>query len=275
MTAPCLGVARRRGHAAASRYVTEALGARERRARHARLGRRQRPWRRTTPFEARPGRTYRLRQIASLVPSRSMTTPTRRPSRLASKAGRQGFDALRAENRAAWQELWKGRVADRRRRRSLAARSPTPPSSTSTLRPPVGAIEHLDLRPRPVERLPLLLRPRDVGHRDVLRAAARPRPARRGPDACWTSGPRRSARRADNAKLHGRRGLQFPWESGPLNGEEASPGSGEASWYEDHVSLDVAWAFAQYNHATGDGRFLHGPTPRRCCTASPTGSRAG
>jgi protein-glucosylgalactosylhydroxylysine glucosidase len=41
-----------------------------------------------------------------------------------------------------------------------------------------------------------------------------------------------------------------------LRGEEASPGAGKASWYEDHVSVDVAWAFAQYAHGTGDRRFL-------------------
>ena len=44
-------------------------------------------------------------------------------------------------------------------------------------------------------------------------------------------------------------------ESGPLRGEEAAPGTGHAAWYEDHVTLDVAWAFAQYAHATGDRRF--------------------
>jgi len=60
----------------------------------------------------------------------------------------------------------------------------------------------------------------------------------------------------NNAKLNGRRGLQFPWETGPVRGEEASPGEGKASWHEDHVSTDVAWAFAQYAHATGDRRFL-------------------
>jgi len=59
-----------------------------------------------------------------------------------------------------------------------------------------------------------------------------------------------------NAKLNGRRGIQFPWESGPTLGEEASPGPGTASWYEDHVSLDVAWAFAQYAHVVGDDEFM-------------------
>jgi len=59
-----------------------------------------------------------------------------------------------------------------------------------------------------------------------------------------------------NAKLNGRQGLQFPWESGPTDGSECSPGSGQASWHEDHVSLDGAWAFAQLAHPIGDSRFL-------------------
>lgn len=60
----------------------------------------------------------------------------------------------------------------------------------------------------------------------------------------------------NNAKLHGRRGIQFPWEAGPAHGEESAPGAGKASWYEDHVSPDIAYAFALYAHATGDRRFL-------------------
>jgi hypothetical protein len=59
-----------------------------------------------------------------------------------------------------------------------------------------------------------------------------------------------------NAKLNGRRGIQFPWESGMALGEESSPGPGSGSWREDHVSLDVAMAFAQYAHATADTSFL-------------------
>jgi hypothetical protein len=59
-----------------------------------------------------------------------------------------------------------------------------------------------------------------------------------------------------NAKLNGRRGIQYPWESGMALGDESSPGPGSGSWREDHVSLDVAMAFAQYAHATGDTYFL-------------------
>jgi hypothetical protein len=56
--------------------------------------------------------------------------------------------------------------------------------------------------------------------------------------------------------MNGRLGLQFPWEGGQIAGEEASPGAGRASWHEDHVSLDIAWSFAQFAHATADDRFL-------------------
>ena len=58
-----------------------------------------------------------------------------------------------------------------------------------------------------------------------------------------------------NARLRGRRGLQFPWESAP-SGEEAAPLPGAASWHEDHVSLDVARAFAFHSYVTGDLEFL-------------------
>jgi trehalose/maltose hydrolase-like predicted phosphorylase len=52
-----------------------------------------------------------------------------------------------------------------------------------------------------------------------------------------------------------RRGLQFPWESAPMTGEEAAPLPGSASWHEHHVSLDIAEAFAFFANVTGDERF--------------------
>jgi len=53
----------------------------------------------------------------------------------------------------------------------------------------------------------------------------------------------------------GRRGAQFPWESGPGTGDEAAPLPGEASWREDHASLDVALAFALYAACGDEARF--------------------
>jgi hypothetical protein len=61
---------------------------------------------------------------------------------------------------------------------------------------------------------------------------------------------------ASNARLRGRRGLQFPWQCAPSSGQECAPLPGSASWHEDHVSLDVAHAFALHAHITGDHEFL-------------------
>jgi hypothetical protein len=60
----------------------------------------------------------------------------------------------------------------------------------------------------------------------------------------------------ENARLNGRRGVQFPWESSPSRGEESAPGLGAAAAFEHHVTADVAKAFADYAHATGDDVFL-------------------
>lgn len=59
-----------------------------------------------------------------------------------------------------------------------------------------------------------------------------------------------------NAQLLGRLGVQFPWEAGPLAGEEAAPGGASAAAREDHINLHVARAFAWYADVTGDVRFL-------------------
>jgi hypothetical protein len=58
-----------------------------------------------------------------------------------------------------------------------------------------------------------------------------------------------------NAKLRGRVGAQFPWESGPSTGEEASPLPGQAAWHEDHVSLGVARAMSLFADVSGDADF--------------------
>ncbi len=59
-----------------------------------------------------------------------------------------------------------------------------------------------------------------------------------------------------NARLMGRRGAQFAWESAPSTGDEAAPLPGTAAWHEDHVSLDVARAFCFYADVSGDREFL-------------------
>ncbi len=202
-----------------------------------------------------PGRRWRLRQIASLVPSALHADADREATRLGAKGAEQGFESLRAENRVEWNELWKGRVVidaddDRWQRLADAAfyylnasTHSSAPSSTSIYGLAQWINYHyyyghvmwdVDFFCVP----PLILSQPDAA-RSLLR---------------YRTQSVRAAR--SNARLNGRLGLQFPWESGPNDGDEASPGSGKASWYEDHVSLDVAWSFGQVVHGTGDGRFL-------------------
>ncbi|MFL5775833.1 MAG: glycoside hydrolase family 65 protein [Chloroflexota bacterium] len=206
-------------------------------------------------LRARSGRRYRLRQVASVVPSTLHSDPDRAATRLVARAADTGFDALREENRVEWNEHWKGRPlidADDDRWQQLADAAffylntsvhPSAPSSTSIY----GLAQWNDYHYYyghvmwDIETFcvpPLLFCQPDAA-RTILE---------------FRTQTIRAARA--NAKMNGRRGLQFPWEAGPLHGDEASPGEGRASWHEDHVSADVAWAFAQYAHATGDERFL-------------------
>ena len=204
---------------------------------------------------ARTGKVYRLRQIASLVPDTLHHDPDRAAVRLVARAKDEGFDSIREENHIEWAEQWKARVLidardDQWQRLADAAFfylntsvHPSAPSSTS-----IYGLAHWhdyhyyyghvmwDVETFSVP--PLLL--------------AQPEAAKALLE--FRTDTIESARK--NAKLHGRRGLQFPWESSPINGEESAPGGGRASWHEDHVTLDVARAFAEYAHITGDRRFL-------------------
>jgi trehalose/maltose hydrolase-like predicted phosphorylase len=64
----------------------------------------------TYAFRARRGARYRLRQITSMVPDAMHDQPDQQAARMAAKARFDGFEAIRAENRNAWKELWKGRI---------------------------------------------------------------------------------------------------------------------------------------------------------------------
>src|SRR5262249_34923861 len=58
-----------------------------------------------------------------------------------------------------------------------------------------------------------------------------------------------------NARLNGLQGAQYPWESSLSTGHEATAMGPLGPATEQHVSMDVALAFARYVHATGDLAF--------------------
>jgi trehalose/maltose hydrolase-like predicted phosphorylase len=204
---------------------------------------------------ARAGQAVRLRQIASLVPSAMHQLPDQHAGRLVAKAGRDGFDKLRSQNRAVWEDLWQGRIrlvgADARWQALADAAffylncsvHSSSPASTSIFGLATWHDYHYyyghvmwDIEAFAVAPLSVL----------------QPYAAHALLD--YRSSHLEGARR--NARLWGRRGLQFPWESAPRSGEEAAPLPATAAWHEDHVSLDVAWAFAFYANVTADGEFL-------------------
>lgn len=59
-----------------------------------------------------------------------------------------------------------------------------------------------------------------------------------------------------HADLFGWDGAMFPWEAN-LEGAEDTPAHVDTGYMEHHITPDVAWAFWQYQCATGDERFLH------------------
>ena len=205
-------------------------------------------------FKAKAGRRYRLRQIASLIPKVTHLEPDFQAVRQVALARKQGFDSIRAANRALWSELWKGRItllgADQRWQALadaalfylFSSTHVASPSSTSIFGLATWYNYHYyyghvmwDIETFVVPVLSLL---QPYAAESILEYRSRNLP---------------SAMR--NARLRGRRGLQFPWESAP-SGEEAAPLPGSASWHADHVSLDVARAFAFHSYVTGDLEFL-------------------
>jgi trehalose/maltose hydrolase-like predicted phosphorylase len=209
----------------------------------------------TFEFKATAGTTAVLRQVSALVPSQVHEYPHRQATRLAAVAWRAGFDALRSENRAAWRELWKGRVllsgagtrwqslADAAFYYLHASAHSSSVFSTSMFGLAYWPNYHY-YRGQVMWDIESFVFPTLV-LTDPHAADALLR---------YRTDRIRAARR--NAAMNGYRGTQFPWASGPLDGAEEIRVSAPLVPLEQHVSLSVARAFAQYVHATGDTDFL-------------------
>lgn len=209
----------------------------------------------TYAVRARKGARYRLRQITSVVPDAMHAQPDQQAARMAAKARFDGFETIRAENRNAWAELWKGRIrlvgagdgwqalADAAFFYLNSSVHPSSPSSTSIFGLATWHDYHYyyghvmwDIEAFVVPVLSLV----------------QPEAAAAILDYRFRSLP--AAHR--NAQLMGRRGAQFPWESAPSTGDEVAPLPATAAWHEDHASLDVAHAFALFAAISGDEAFL-------------------
>ena len=187
---------------------------------------------------------------------------------------REGFDTLRARNRAAWDELWKGRIVLQRRGRLLAGPRRRRLLLPQRLGASLVALVDLDLRLGHLARLPLLLRPRDVGHRGLRRPAALLASARRGRARCSTTGRGTSPAPSATPSSSGAAACSSPGRARRA-GEESAPMPGTAAWHEDHVSLDVAHAFARFADVTGDERVPARPGLARAAGRGRVADHAG
>jgi len=198
---------------------------------------------------AQPGKTYVLQQIGSLVPSLMNAEPDQQAIRLAGIGKHWGFDQLRADNRAAWDEIWKGRVcllgADAKWQAISDAAyfylhtsiHRSTPCSIGPYGLTWGYYGHVFWDTETFMFPPILLTQPQAA-RAMLDYRSRMLPAAR-----------------NTALLHGYTGAQFPWQS-MTHGGEVTPTWIDGVLSEQHITLDVAFAFAQYVHATGDEQFL-------------------
>lgn len=208
----------------------------------------------TYGFRARSGVAYRLEQVTAMVASVLHAEPDRQAARLAAKARFDGFATLRRENRTRWRELWRSRIqlvgADARWQALADAAffyvnssvHASSPASTSIFGLATWHDYHyyyghvmwdIEAFTAPVVSL---IQPH-------------------ASEALFDYRLRTLPAAFANAKLMGRRGAQFAWESAPSTGAEATPLPGRGAWHEDHVSLDIARAFALHADVTGDQAF--------------------
>ena len=236
-------------------YTTELLGAKDAQPTYAEW-QEQGPLVTTYTVHAEPSHRYILRQTTSMIPSTIHHAPDQQASRMAWLGRHQGFESVRQENREAWADLWRGRIhlkGAERRWQALADAAfyylhssvhPSSPCATS----PYGLATwynytyyygHImwDLE---TFTYPALVFTYPEAAHAMLEYRVQRLPAARS-----------------NAKMYGYGGLQFPWQSNASTGDESTPLQSPNSVYEQHTSLDVAFAFAQYAYATGDQGFIH------------------
>ena len=203
----------------------------------------------------RAGRSVKVRQLAALVPSVMHQRPHEEAVRRVARGRKTGFDALRECNRAAWAELWQGRIvvrgASARHQELIDAAFYYLNASVNAASPAATSIFGLAtwhdyhyyyghvMWDIDAFCVPPLILTQPEAAKAILDFRTRGRSAAR-----------------QNARLSGRQGLQFPWEAAPTSGQEATPGSGGGAAYEDHISLHVARAFSLYADIGGDRSFL-------------------
>jgi trehalose/maltose hydrolase-like predicted phosphorylase len=202
-------------------------------------------------IQGKPEKKYVMRQIGSLVPDIMNQDPHWQAMRLLESASYKGFDNIRKENRAAWKELWKGRI------KIIGAEQKWQDISDASY-----FYIHSSIHPS----TPCSIAPFGLGHNENYyghifwdaETFMFPVILLTAPDSAKSMLDYRSRMflfAKFNAMLNGYKGIQFPWQSGN-HGCELTPVWAKGGIIEQHINMDIAFAFAMYVHATGDENFL-------------------
>ncbi|HEY1500598.1 MAG TPA: hypothetical protein VGF88_13535 [Acidobacteriaceae bacterium] len=196
------------------------------------------------------GHTASFRTIAAVVTSAYDPQPDLQAIRVASWGQMLGWGELRAQNRAAWKKLWRGRVivqGDEAAQRALDAAFFYLHSSAHqdllTGVAPFGMSQWADYSGHAFWDmdswdLPAVVATNPEAARAMVLYRARGLPA---------------AER--KAASFGMRGAMYPWEAG-LDGSDQTPSEANTGWAEQHIVPDVAVAAWEYYEATGDRETL-------------------
>jgi len=196
------------------------------------------------------GKTARFRTIAGVVTSAYDPQPDLEAIRVASWGAMLGWDELRAENRAAWKELWRGRIVvdgDPASQRALDAAFFYLHSSTHkdllTGVAPFGMSQWSDYAGHVFWDmdswdLPAVVATDPDAARAMVLYRARGLPAAE-----------------HKAASFGMQGAMYPWEAG-LDGSEQTPSEAGTGWAEQHIVPEVAVGAWEYYEATGDKQTL-------------------
>ncbi|MGB7189204.1 MAG: hypothetical protein WBD10_03650 [Acidobacteriaceae bacterium] len=196
------------------------------------------------------GKIGSFRTVAAIVTSAYDSQPDLEAIRVASWGAMLGWDELRVENRAAWKELWKGRVVvdgDDVAQHALDTAFFYLHSSANadllTGVPPFGMSQWSDYAGHIFW---------DMDSWDLPAVMLTDPEAARAMVLYRARGLATAEHRAAG---FGMVGAFYPWEAG-LDGSDQTPSEAETGWAEQHIVPDVAVGAWEYYEATGDRETL-------------------
>ncbi|MFW5802798.1 MAG: hypothetical protein ACOCWJ_02665 [Verrucomicrobiota bacterium] len=199
-------------------------------------------------IQAEPEVPYVMDQIAAAVPGVMHEQPHWQAARMVDQAAWYGVNKLRKDNRDAWQELWRGRPLLH-----------GAPSNWQAISDAGYFYLHSSIHPSSLTGIaPFGLSDTNY-HGHVFwdyESFMFPGVVLTSPEAAKASMEYRGRclnMARNNARMYGRKGAQFPWQSGNTGSEVTTYYS---SAREFHINPAVAYAVGQYMHATGDELFL-------------------